>query len=163
MQRSDYGAPIGASEGNAVTSNHDLYDRDFHAWAERQAQLLRCGQLAEADLEHIAEEIETLGASERRELETGLKVLLLYLLKWNYQPESRSSGWIGSIDEQQDQIDTLLRQSPSIKRLVGNYLDYAYPKARRSAAHETGLSQEFFPPQCPFGERDILDPEFWPN
>ena len=153
----------GISEGDAVISNHDLYDQDFHAWAEEQARLLRCGQLAYADLDHIAEEIETLGASERRELESRLKILLLHLLKWKYQPEARSSGWIGTIDEQRDQIDTLLRQSPSIKRLVGEYLGYAYPKARRSAAHETGLAQDVFPTQCPFSELDLLDPEFWPD
>jgi hypothetical protein len=146
-----------------VTTSNDLYNQDFHAWAEQQARLLRCGQLADADLEHIAEEIATLGASERRELESRLKVLLLHLLKWQYQPQNRSAGWIGSIDEQRDQIDTLLRQSPSIKRLVPEYVDYAYPKARRSALHETGLSQDVFPAQCPFSEQAILDPEFWPD
>ena len=146
-----------------MTTQHHLYEHDFHAWAELQARLLRRGQIADADLEHIAEEIETLGASERRELESRLKVLLLHLLKWQYQPENRSSGWIGSIDEQRDQIDTLLRQSPSIKRLVPEYVNYAYPKARRSALHETGLSQDVFPAQCPFSEQAILDPEFWPD
>lgn len=146
-----------------MTTNEDLYDQDFHAWAEEQARLLRCGQIANADIEHIAEEIETLGASERRELESRLKVLLLHLLKWRHQPEERSSGWIGTIDEQRDQIDTLLRQSPSLRRLVGEYVGFAYPKARRSAAHETGLPQEVFPEHCPYSEQELLDPDSWPE
>ncbi|MGB5830483.1 MAG: DUF29 domain-containing protein [Thiohalocapsa sp.] len=146
-----------------MKTGNDLYDQDFHAWAEQQVRLLRCGQLADADLEHLAEEIETLGASERRELESRLKVLLLHLLKWQYQPENRSSGWIGSIDEQRDQIDTLLRQSPSMKGLVAEYIGYAYPKARRSAARETGLANALFPPQCTYSEQEILNPDFWPD
>ena len=146
-----------------MTSNQSLYDQDFHAWTEQQVRLLRSGLIADADLVHIAEEIETLGASERRELENRLKVLLQHLLKWRYQPEARSSGWIGTINEQRDQIDTLLRQSPSIRQLVPEYLGYAYPKARRSAALETGLEREAFPEACPFAEQQVLDPEFLPN
>ena len=53
-------------------SKHDL---DFHAWAVEQAGLLRAGRLAEADIAHIAEEIETLGRGERRELVNRLAVL----------------------------------------------------------------------------------------
>jgi hypothetical protein len=146
-----------------MTAEDSLYDRDFHAWTEQQARLLRSDQVRDADLVHIAEEIETLGASERRELESRLKVLLMHLLKWRHQPDARSSGWIGTIDEQRDQIDTLLRQSPSLRRLVTEYMGYAYPKARRSAAHETGLPQALFPEQCPFVEEQVLDPEFWPT
>jgi hypothetical protein len=146
-----------------VTINHNLYEQDFCAWTEEQARLLRGGRLADIDAEHIAEEIETLGASERRELESRLKVLLLHLLKWRYQPDRRSSGWTGTIDEQRDQIETLLRQSPSMRRLVDEYVAYAYTKARRSALHETGLAADVFPVQCPFSESEILDPEFWPT
>lgn len=145
-----------------ITSNTQ-YEQDFHAWTQQQAQLLRAGQLADVDLAHIAEEIETLGASERRELESRLKVLLLHLLKWQYQPEQRSSGWAGTIDEQRDQIDTLLRQSPSLRRLVREYLQYAYPKARRAAARETDLAPKTFPEACPYAENDVFNAEFWPG
>jgi len=140
-----------------------LYDKDFHAWAEEQARLLRAGLTAEADLAHIAEEIETLGASERRELESRLKLLLQHLLKWRHQPEGRSSGWLGTITEQRDQLDTLLRQSPSLRRLVTEYLGYAYAKACRAAALETGLKREVFTETCPFDEQQVLDPDFLPD
>ncbi len=62
-----------------------LYDRDFFAWANEQAALLREGKLEEADLESIAEEIESMGKTEKRELISRLTVLLLHLLKWRYQ------------------------------------------------------------------------------
>jgi hypothetical protein len=140
-----------------------LYERDFHAWAEEQARLLRAGLIAEADLSHIAEEIETLGASERRELESRLKVVLQHLLKWRYQPAKRSSGWAGTIAEQRDQLDSLLRQSPSLRHLLPDYTGYAYPKARRAAALETGLAPESFPERCPFAEAQVLDPDFLPD
>jgi hypothetical protein len=140
-----------------------LYEQDFHAWTEEQARLLRAGLTAEADLAHIAEEIETLGASERRELESRLKVLLQPLLKWRHQPEARSTGWAGTIAEQRDQLDTLLRQSPSLCRLVPEYIGYAYPKARRAAALETGLAREAFPLSCPFTAEQALDPDFLPG
>jgi len=146
-----------------MSHHQSLYEQDFHAWAEEQARLLRNGQAGVADLAHIAEEIETLGASERRELESRLKVLLHHLLKWRYQPEGRSSGWAGTISEQRDPLDSLLRQSPSLRRLVPEYIGHAYPKARRAAALETGLARESFPEDCPFAETEILDPDHLPG
>jgi len=78
-------------------SNSQLYDRDFYAWTHEQAGLLRSGQLARADIENIAEEIESMGRSEKRELVNRLTVLLLHLLKWQFQPGLRGNSWRGSI------------------------------------------------------------------
>ena len=71
------------------TANATLYERDFYAWANKQAALLRAGKLSEADVEHIAEEIESMGRAEKRELINRLAVLLSHLLKWQYQPGHR--------------------------------------------------------------------------
>ena len=71
----------------------DLYDRDFYAWANEQAGLLREGRLSSADVANIAEEIETLGRNEKRELRSRLSVLFLLLLKWRHQPARRSRSW----------------------------------------------------------------------
>ena len=75
-----------------------LYDRDFYAWANEQASLLRKGDLSHADIEHIAEEIESMGKTEKRELISRLTVLLLHLLKWRFQPTLRGKSWRLSIE-----------------------------------------------------------------
>ena len=62
-----------------------LYDQDFYAWANEQAALLRAGKLDQTDIENIAEEIESMGRSEKRELVNRPCVLLTHPLKWGYQ------------------------------------------------------------------------------
>ncbi|MBI3698676.1 MAG: DUF29 family protein, partial [Acidobacteria bacterium] len=64
----------------------DLYDLDFFEWTARNAELLREGRFTEADMEHIAEELEDMGKRDRRELESRLELLLEHLLKWQMQP-----------------------------------------------------------------------------
>lgn len=77
--------------------SNTLYDQDFYAWANQQAALLRAGRLSEADIENIAEEIESMGRGEKRELVNRLTVLLLHLLKWQFQPSHRGNSWRLSI------------------------------------------------------------------
>ena len=57
------------------------YEQDFYAWAMQAAQALREGRLSEADLEHVAEELEDMGRSEKRALTNRLAVLLRHLQK----------------------------------------------------------------------------------
>lgn len=90
-----------------------LYDRDFFAWSLEQAKLLRARKLAEADIEHIAEEIDSMGRTEKRELISRLSVLLLHLLKWRYQPEKRSLSWEASIRVQRNRLADHLDDNPS--------------------------------------------------
>ena len=73
-------------------SNASLYEQDFYAWANEQAGLLRAGRLSEADSGHNAEEIESMGKSEKRELVSCLVVLLLHLLTWRAQPVRRGAS-----------------------------------------------------------------------
>lgn len=74
-------------------ANTHLYERDFFAWANQQASLLGAGQFARADIEHIAEEIESMGRSEKRELLCRLAILLMHHLKWQAQPMLRGNSW----------------------------------------------------------------------
>ena len=69
-----------------VMSDAGKYHGDFYAWATEQAALLRAGRLSEADIENIAEEIESIERSEKRELVSRLTVLLTHLLRWQAQP-----------------------------------------------------------------------------
>ena len=68
------------------------YEADFYAWANEQAALLRAGKLSEADIANIAEEIESIGKTEKRELINRLAVLLLHMLKWRFQPGRRGAS-----------------------------------------------------------------------
>src|SRR5512134_2414110 len=95
----------------------ELYEQDFYAWTQEQASKLRSGELVTLDLEHLAEEIESMGRSERRELINRLAVLLAHMLKWQYQPERRGSGksWRATIKEQRRQVQRVLKDSPSLQ------------------------------------------------
>src|SRR5271156_5748812 len=96
------------------TKNATLYDTDFYAWANKQAALLRAGRLSEADIENIAEEIESIGRSVRRELISRLTVLLVHLMKWYYQPALRSNSWHRTIEQQRLHLEEHLTENPTL-------------------------------------------------
>jgi hypothetical protein len=141
----------------------ELYDQDFFEWTARNAELLRAGRLEEADLEHIAEEIEDMGKSERHAAWSHLRVLLSHLLKWQYQPERRSRSWAATVRVQRDELLRLLRQSPSLRRYLRDQLPEVYPVAVEGAIAETNLPEEVFPAACPFSLEQILNSEFFPE
>ena len=139
-----------------------LYDHDFYAWANEQAALLRAGNLAGADIEHIAEEIESMGRSERRELVSRLTVLLLHLLKWQYQPDRRGASWEASIANTRDDLTDHLNDNPSLKAQLPDSVAAAYRRARRDAAGETTLRISTLPQTCPWTYDQVMDERFWP-
>jgi hypothetical protein len=127
-----------------------LYENDFYAWATEQATLLRKGDLSHADIENIAEEIESLGRSEKREMVSRLTVLLLHRLKWTLQPERRTPSWRLSIDNARDELADHMDENPSLRAMQTQALTTAYRYARRKTAIETGLAAEVFPQTCPW-------------
>ena len=139
-----------------------LHDKDFYAWALAQAALLRGGRVAEADLAEIAEEIESMGKTEKRELVSRLTVLLSHLLKWQFQPEGRGNSWRLSIANARDEIIDLLDDNPSLRSQIDSVVRKAYLYAHRKAAIETGLAEEVFPAQCPWTFELAMDNDFWP-
>jgi Domain of unknown function DUF29 len=146
-----------------VGQNKVDYEADFYAWTEEQARLLRDGELSAIDAANIAEEIESLGRSDRRELRSRLTVLLMHLLKWRQQPGDRSAGWLGTIREQRRQIELVLDDSPSLHPFVAAVLARAYGDARVDAAEETGLPATDFPLECPFTLDEVLSRSFLPE
>ena len=143
--------------------SNSLYERDFYAWANEQATLLRAGQLERADIDNIAEEIESMGRSEKRELVSRLTVLLLHLLRWRYQPGLRSRSWHGSIEVQRHSLDDHLLDNPSLKSRLDEAIRTAYRTARIEAERETGLIRDIFPRDCPFTFGEMADQDFWPD
>lgn len=140
-----------------------LYDRDFYAWAMEQAALLRAGKLDAADIGQIAEEIESMGRSEKRELVSRLTVLLLHLLKWRYQPALRGNSWRLSIANARDQLADHLADNPSLKSRLDEAVTSAYRYARRSASVETGLPETTFPADCPWPFATVMDEAYFPE
>ncbi len=144
-------------------SKEKEYEKDFYAWTVHNAQLLREGRLSEVDLEHVAEEIESMGKSEKRELVNRLGVLITHLLKWKLQKEKRSNSWKYTIEEQRDEVLELLEESPSLKYEVQEKLNRAYRKSILWAATEMGVSKSMFDKECPFTLENILNQNFYPN
>lgn len=140
-----------------------LYEQDFYAWANEQAGLLRAGKLSEADFEHIAEEIESMGKSEKRELISRLVVLMLHLLKWEFQPVRRGNSWRNTIRLQRRELAEHLKDNPSLKSHLSDAIDYAYGNAIIQASDETALPESAFPAVCPWPFEKMMTPDFWPE
>ena len=139
------------------------YDADFYGWANEQAALLRAGRLGEADVANIAEEIESMGRSEKRELVSRLSVLLTHLLKWRYQPAGRGSSWRATIIVQRSRLVDHLDDNPSLKPMIPVALQRAYREAVVVAGDETKLGEGAFPPSSPWTFDEVIDPVYWPN
>lgn len=141
------------------------YDTDFYTWTQAQAALLREGAFNELDLVNLAEEIESLGKSDRRALGSHLEGLVMHLLKWQYQPRRRQTGhsWYSTIVEHRSQIRAIVEDSPSLQRAVSVLLERRYPSARQRASGDTHLSLVTFPEACPWSAEQVLDAAFFPE
>jgi len=147
-----------------MSPHPELYDQDFYQWTQEQAALLREGAWQDLDVLNLAEEIESLGKSDRRALGSHLRNLALHLLKWHAQPAGRHPGpsWRQSIRNARAEIAVLVEDSPSLRREVPGLLVRWYPLARLDAADETGLPLTLFPEACPWTPAQVLDDDFWP-
>lgn len=152
-----------ATAGGRLTVTVDDYEQDFHAWAVENAVLLRQRRLAEIDVEHIAEELDDMGRSERNEIENHLINLLFQLLKWKYQPDHRSSSWRGSIREARRRIALRIKRMPSLKNWPDACLEDAYEIARSKDPENDALDPELFPPACSWTVAQVLDDGFFPE
>jgi hypothetical protein len=119
------------------------YQTDFFNWTREQAELLKAGSFDQLDVGHLIEELETMGASERRELLSRLEELLMRLLKWQYQPGLRGASWEVSIIKQRDALEDLFESSPSLR----SRLDEVFSKAEC----------------CAWTIEDVLRSDFWPS
>lgn len=141
------------------------YEKDAALWAAEQGVLLRTGRLSEVDLTNVAEEIEAMGRSERRELASRMSVLLAHLLKWKYQPGRRSDSWRNTIREQRSMLRLLIKDSPSLKPTLADpeWASDIWENAIASAADETGLNIGIFPPTCLWATEQTFSQEFYPE
>ncbi len=140
------------------------YEHDFHARALQNARALREGRLSEIDAEHIAEELESMGAAEKRELLNRLQVLMVHLLKHQFQPERRGKRWLLTIRHQRTGVERLLEQSPSLQHtLTDARVQSVYEKGVKDAVLEADLEAHRIPPDCPYALDQLLDEDYLPN
>jgi Domain of unknown function DUF29 len=140
----------------------ELYELDFFEWTQRNAELLRQGCLEAADIPHIAEELADMGERDRREVRSYLRRLMMHLMKWQFQPDRRTTSWSASIADSRAELEDIFEQSPSLRRLAAESFGQIYPRARRQASVETGLPQSAFPTECPYSFDQLMDDDFLP-
>jgi hypothetical protein len=139
------------------------YNDDFYLWTTEQAARLRRERPGTIDWENLAEEVESLGRSDKRALGSDLKILLEHLLEWRYQPEKRSESRSDSIEEHRDRIARIIADSPSLAGWPAEILAVEYSRARRKALSDTKLQQSAIPVVSPFTVEQALDPDFLPD
>jgi len=145
------------------TTPASLCELDFCKWLEHQVDMLRSRNLSELDIEHLIEEIETVGRSEKRSLVSSLTQVLMHLLKWQYQPDFRSKNWMFSIRNQRDEVIAILEDSPRLRSFIDTAIERAWKKARFEAEKETGIESERFPLTCPWIFDEFMHADFWPE
>ncbi len=142
--------------------NEPLYDIDYYAWTQRQVELIRKRRWEELDLANLLEELEEMGKSSKRVLESRLEILFMHLLKWQFQPENQSNSWKASIIEQRRKLEKLLKENPSLKPKLADIVGEIYEDARISASKETNLPLNAFPEIMPFTYEQAMNHHFWP-
>jgi hypothetical protein len=149
-----------------ATRAAELYDEDFYAWTQQQAQALRTHFKGDnrLDVERLAEEVEDLGKSELHAVESFIEHIIAHLLKLDYSGQaSPRAHWRAEILNFRQNIDRKI--SPSIRRMVTRELDKLYERGRQIAAigalpHEPDLTRRL-PKVCPYDwdtiwHRDVL-------
>ncbi|MBV5272951.1 MAG: DUF29 domain-containing protein [Lamprocystis purpurea] len=140
-----------------------LYDQDLYSWAMQTARQVREHRFAEIDCVHLAEELESMGKTELRALESRLVVLLAHLLIWEHQPGNRTKSRRWTLIEQRKRIGRLLDDSPSLRSKLPDLIADAYDSALRWAADETGMEEGDFPPACRYSIEQVMDTGFYPD
>ena len=123
------------------TSGSGLYDRDFVAWSRQQAEALRAvaksGSNLQLDWQNLAEEVETLGASERRALHSQIQRVIRHLLKLEYfSAGAPRRGWVETVDDARSEIELVLDMSPSLRNEVAAAIGSEQARGIRAAIRD---------------------------
>ena len=149
-----------------MSQNSTLYAADFYTWCQTTADLIRAGGWCEIDAEALAEEVESMARSQKRELASRFHILVMHLLKWCYQPEAHlyhGASWQSTINVQRMELALLLQDNPSLRPQLPTVLAERYSQARKHASEETGLQRATFPEYCLWTVEQVLDDDFWPG
>ena len=140
----------------------DSYETDVYGWSSHQAELLRNGRFDEADIDNVAEEIESLGRSQAASLEASYRLIAMHLLKALFQPGRLTRSWLVTILRERLNAQSCLRDNPSLKSRRPALFAEAYAQARKLAATETGLPLKTFPVDPPFTLQELSSEDYAP-
>jgi hypothetical protein len=147
------------------------YEADFYEWTQTQAAKLReAGSRRlnlDVDWENVAEEIESLGRSDLRGVESHVIRILAHLLKLEYSPASSPrADWAISVLNHRADAKRILQDSPSLRRKLKAALPDCYADARRLAAkglERDGIPQADIPAEAPYSVEQVMDPDWFPR
>ncbi len=142
--------------------NTELYESDYYLWIQDTVEKLKVQDYDQVDWTNLLDEIEALGRGERRILRANLVAILLFKLRWQYQPDQRLNSWKATVSERRRQIRELLEDSPSLKQHLQEVFQQCYQNAVEQASAVTGISVRGFHSKCPYSlpevlEQDLLD------
>ena len=138
------------------------YEGDFVLWIEAQVEALRDHRFEELDIDNLLEELESIVRHQCRELRSRLQVIIMHLLKCEYQAHLRGDSWHSTLNTQRSDIEILLEDSPSLAPLVLPFAEKEYRRAVRKAVRETRLPPKAFPPDLPYTREQLLDFDYLP-
>jgi hypothetical protein len=151
-----------AKEKPLYTELADIGD-DFETWCYQQAELLRQQRFAEVDIPNVIEELESMGSEQRHALESSYRLVISHLLKWQYQPQLRSSSWEITISRERNHITSREQTNRALRAGAREIIESVYRSAVREASIETGLDRNIFPFDCPYTVDQLRDPDFMPD
>lgn len=145
------------------------YEDDFYAWTQHQAEVLRTMPVSDNrfDREHVAEEIEDLGKSERDAVRSHIRRIIEHFLKLAYSPaQAPRFDWMHSISDARAALED--KMSPTLRRDVEVTLERLYAGACRSAAlalrtYGEGEAARGFPEKCPYSLDEICQEDWYPG
>lgn len=142
---------------------HPKHDEDFYGWAMANASLLKQGKYQEVDMDKIIEELEEMGINNKRAFVSHLAQLIFHLLKWQFQPDFRGRSWEGTIETQREELEELLKDSPSLKNKISENFPIAYKKAKSFIKKETPIDLKLLPSECPYTFEQLMEEAFFPE
>jgi Domain of unknown function DUF29 len=135
------------------------YQGDWAAWLTSQVELLKSRRLDEIDYDNLINEVESFGRSDFRGFVSAIEVVLVHMLKWEYQPAYQSKSWARSIAVHRERVLDELKDSPSYRARVDEAVTKAYRMPRYVAERETGLLRQTFPLECPYNWDEVMTRE----
>ena len=145
----------------------ELYEHDYYAWVRKQVRALREHRVDEIDWVNVAEEIEDLGKSEKRSIESRIARIIEHFLKLAYAPAHMKSlnqrGWELSIREARRQIRRRLSESPSLRRKIREVFPHGYEGGRNAALSALNLPDSALSETSPWTLEQVLGDSFLPD